>query len=99
MIKVIVVKEFVDASNFAKRYEVGKEASFEDERADYLVKRGLVKIDNQKGTGIPKTAEEVATLAEAKKFLTEKEIVIASNAGKDKVIEVAKENGIEFPNL
>lgn len=96
MVKVTIIKEFVDASDFNKRYEVGKEAQFEEERAKRLSARGLVSMEEQKDV---KNPDDVSTLAEAKAFLNYKEIAIANNAGLEKVIETAKQNGIEFPKL
>ena len=109
---VEILKEFVDANNFAKNYEVGEVVSFEDERAEHIVSRGFAKFvkstgggndggnKSGSGSGNPElTLEKVVTLALAKIYLRGKGIEIANSAPLKKVIEVASLNGIVFPNL
>lgn len=41
--KVKVIHEFADKDDFSKKYEVGEDVEFEDERAKNLIVRGLVE--------------------------------------------------------
>jgi hypothetical protein len=56
-------------------------------------------VENSQNSNAIETYAEVATTQQAKAVLREKGISIANSAPLAKVIEVAKANNIDFPNL
>jgi len=101
MKRVIVLKEFVDVSNFNRRYTVGEEIDFDDNRAENLALRGLVSLPEEVKTPQAEEIlpEEVKTLKQAKVFLRSKGIEFAQPIDFNGIIEIATKNNISFPNL
>jgi len=100
MKKVKILKEFVDVSDFAKRYMKDTEAYFEDERAEYLASKGLVELETLNNVQNKMLApEDVISINQARGFLRRKNIAFCNTIKYDEIIELASKNGIVFPNL
>lgn len=65
MAKVKVIKEFRDKDRFSVVYPVGETFEFEAERAQALVKRGLVEVVGRKKRDASVKEDEPETQAKA----------------------------------
>ena len=66
MAKVKVIKEFRDKDRFSVVYTVGETFEFEAERAQALVKRGLVEVIGRKKRETAEVKEDEAETTDAK---------------------------------
>ncbi|GEM_PF-5480529 len=57
--KVVVLQRFGDIKDFTKKYEVGKEYDFNDERAKSLIEIKLVKPADENPSGINLTLTDI----------------------------------------